>query len=146
MKNMLPLIVAAVVGIASVAHAVPKRAFPSQKDGSAVAHPDYGGYSYFTERNTTDSLVCSGKCLLVGFYRSTGAAGSGVELRDTDVAGSTDDNLLMYPISYFGPSETDYLGGGMLPRPILATKGIAVTVQSISNQEHVTVVYIDLDD
>ena len=146
MKNVLSLVVAVVMGLAVFANAAPKRQFPSQKDGSAVAHPLYGGYSSFTETDATESLFCTGKCLLAGFYRSTGAAGSHVEIRDTDVISSSDLSQLVHPRAYFATLESDYVGTNPMNFPVLATNGLSIKLNSVSAGEHVTVLYLDLDD
>jgi len=144
-KNTIAFILAVVMGTGTLAYAVPKRSFPAQKDGSAVAHPLYGGYSSFTEVDATESLFCTGKCLLAGIYRSTGATSTFIEIRDTDVTASSVLDLLVYPRSYFGTRETDYIHSPVM-LPVLATKGLSIKLSSVSSGEHVTVLYLDLDD
>jgi hypothetical protein len=146
MKNILSLGLVFVIGAAVLAQAAPKRSFPNQKDGSAVAHPFYGGYSSFTEVNATESLFCTGKCLLAGIYRSTGATGTHLEIRDTDVISSSNLNELVMPRAYFGTLESDYVGNNLMSFPVLATKGLSIKLSSVGANEHVTVLYIDLDD
>jgi hypothetical protein len=145
MKNILSLGLVFVIGAAVLAQAAPKRSFPNQKDGSAVAHPLYGGYSYFLETNATESMVCTGKCLLAGFYRSTGAEATSVKIRGTAAIGGTDAEL-MFPPSRFHLIETDYESANPVSLPVLSADGISVELSSVAAGETVVVIYLDLDD
>jgi len=145
MKNVIALGLAVVMGMGALAYAAPQRSFPSQKDGSAVAHPLYGGYSYFIERDATESMVCTGKCLLAGIYRSTGAADSLVLVRGTAAIGGTVAEL-MFPILEFHLAETNYASANPVFLGMVASDGISIELSSVSAGEHVVVIYIDLDD
>jgi len=145
MKNVIALGLAVVMGMGALAYAAPQRSFPSQKDGSAVAHPLYGGYSYFLETNATESMVCTGKCLLAGIYRSTGAASSSVKVRGTAAIGGTDAEL-MFPALNFHLAETNYASANPVFLGLVSSDGISVDISSVGAGEHVVVIYIDLDD
>ena len=144
MNKILSLSLAVVMGLASLAMAAPSaRSTPKGGDGENINHPMYGGYSYSYLKQTAEYQVCSGRCLLAGLYRGTGAAAADLIVRDTAVLGNTGTGTLVW-VGNFNGNETGVFKNP-IQLPILTQNGITVKLSSISADERVVVVYLDMD-
>lgn len=108
-----------------------------------------GGSDYFRESNATESLVCTGHCVLCGIIMSTGANTTRLIIRNTGTADSgtvLDGATAIGPI-YFRVLDTESSRNRWLARPmIFDSGGISVTVDSVGSGEWAVLQYLDLDE
>jgi hypothetical protein len=105
-------------------------------------HPLYGGYKYTRITSGTETLVCSGPCLLGELYMSTGATGTAVTVRDTAAADGAGSNVALKR-GFVTDTATSY--ESRIHRPVRMPNGISVQLNSVSDGEQVTVLYIETD-
>lgn len=145
MKNIIALGLALVMGLATLVAAGPMRSLttPKGSDGANINHPLYGGYQYSYIAQTAEYQVCDGRCLLAGLFRGTGAVTSYLTVRDTSITGNTSTATIAFRVHY-DVAETRVLENP-IALPIVLQNGITVALSSVSADERVTVVYLDLD-
>jgi hypothetical protein len=144
MKNIIALGLTLVMGFAALASAGPvQRTVPKDSDGKAIGHPLYGGYSFYYLDSTTERQICSGRCLLAGLYRGSGAATSFLDVRNTAVLGNTASGTLVWR-GLFATTDSG-MHANPITLPVLLNTGLTAKISSVSGNERVTVVYIDLD-
>lgn len=135
-KRMLGLLTALV--LAMPAQAYRNRALPNDGRGDPIAHPLYGGYDFVRVTGTTETLVCSGKCVLAGLLMATGATTNYVLVRDSIAADAAGTKVAL--LTRF---ERDTRPSwNMLSLPVFMDSGITVKLDAAGD---VTVLYIDLD-
>ena len=148
MKNLknLTLAVLAALAVASSAYAVQNRKVPTDQKGMPIAHPLYGGYSVKYVTGTSETMVCSGKCLLAGLIRSTGPVNTVVTIRATGTADGAGE--IAIPKVHYQPDTGAH--DNPIPLPVIissiSTGGMSATLSSNSAQETLGVLYLDLDD
>lgn len=137
MKNIL-LSLGLVAGLVVVAGAVSPRSLPQDKRGDPIAQ--YAGGDAVYHRSASAAMVCTGKCLLLGVMRETGAVSQGVLLRNTITA---DDTFVpnLIPLIHFQPDTGAH--DNVVPFPVLFSAGISVDQSAVGGG--VTIVYVDLD-
>ena len=114
---------------------------PKSEKGEEV-HPFYGGYRYKRITGTTDTLICSGNCVLAELIMGTGPATSSLRLRDTLTADGTADNAATVMILQFRGADT---AGTVqkINRPLRSTYGWAGKLNAGANgTEEVIAVYL----
>ena len=137
MKNIL-LSLGLLVGLVVVAGAVSPRSLPQDKRGDPIAA--YAGGDAVYHQGTSAAMVCTGKCLLLGVIRETGAPSQTILLRNTITA----DNVYvpnLLPLIHFQPDTGAH--DNPIAFPVLFSAGIAAD-QSVSGGG-ATVIYVDLD-
>lgn len=139
MKKLL-LALGVVVGLASVALAVQSRAVPQDKRGEPISHPLYGGADATYQIGTSASLVCTGKCLLLGVARETGPVATHILLRDSIAA---DDIFVPNRLPLFHHQTDTGAHDNPVPFPVLFSNGIVVDQSAAGSG--VSVLYLDLD-
>lgn len=108
--------------------------------------PRNGGYLHMRNSGTSEMIVCSGRCLLAGILMSTGPSSTFITVRNTSVA-QGNGALVLPRYTRFAQVNTQPGSNNLLPTGgILLDKGISVTLSSVSADEDVTVLYLDLDD
>ena len=113
---------------------------PKSEKGGEV-HPYYGGYKSTRIISATETVVCTGRCLLAGWYKNTGAISVFLRFRDTSVANGSGSQLLP-PVRYFVSDTETQRVTGMLP--LRTTNGISAHIVNGSGSlEEVTVMYLD---
>lgn len=112
---------------------------PRDQKGDA-AHPYYGGYKSTTINYGTETIVCSGRCLLAELYFSTGLPTQGVIIRDTSVANASGKE--MFPRWRFSQGDSD-TQRPKLSRPSRTSNGLSVTLVGATATESITVLYLD---
>lgn len=145
LKNLTLAVVAALAVVAS-ANAVQNRKVPNDQKGMPIAHPLYGGYSVKYISNTTETMVCSGKCLLAGMIRSTGSVNTVVTIRATGTADGGGE--VWIPKVHYQPDTGAH--DNPVPLPVIvssiSTGGMSAALSSTSQGETLGVLYLDLDD
>lgn len=147
MKNLKSLGLVAVVLVASVVGALaapPKVNVPRDQNNNTLSQSDYAGYSHMRNSGTSEMIVCSGRCLLKGLIMSTGPVSSYLQVRNTSVA-QGNGALVLGRYVRFTPVNSGPRADA-LSAPILLDKGISLTLSSVSADEDVTVLFLDLDD
>lgn len=140
MKKIL-LAIGVIASLVTVAVAGPMLRTPQDKRGNPISHPLYGGSNATYQTGTTASLVCTGKCLLLGLARETGPTSTHILLRDTISADNVfSPNIL--PL-FTHRVDTDAFDNP-IPFPVLFSAGIAVDQSAAGSG--VSVLYLDLDD
>ena len=112
-----------------------------------------GGADVFREANTTESLICTGHCVLCGFIMSTGANTTRMLIRNTGTADSAstlanalDGALALGPV-YFQVIDTGANRMWKFPSPIIFDSGgISVYIDASGSGENVSLLYLDLDE
>ena len=112
-----------------------------------------GGADVFREANTTESLACTGHCVLCGFIMSTGANTTRMLIRNTGTADSAstlanalDGALAIGPL-YFQVIDTGSNRRWDLLSPVIFDSGgISVYIDASSSGENVSLFYLDLDE
>lgn len=144
MKKLISLvIISAVLGINAKADTYVANTAKNQR-GEEV-RSEYGGYDatrIAAAGSAGEEVVCTGRCVLAGILLSNGAAAATVTFYDTSVAGVSGTPRAKL-IQNFNVTETS--SAQRLPRPIRFSNGIAVRLSSIAAGEHVTVLFVDLD-
>lgn len=138
-KKLLAL--AVILGVAVAAYATPRRDTPPNKRGDPISHPLYGGSEGYYHIGTTAAQVCTGKCLLLGVTRETGAVTTFLLLRNTITA----DNLFtpnIIPLIHFSPDTWSH--DNPIAFPTVFSAGIAADLSAAGTGA--TIHYIDLDD
>lgn len=143
--NKLILALALVVGFGGVSFA-DNDTILAPKDSKGVSvHPLYGGYKATRLDSTTETLICSGRCILGGLYMSSGAVASQIMIRDSATADST--TSLATKILMVGFVQTNTAAhGNKVPAPIRTSNGIVAKLNSVSLNEEVSILYIDGDE
>lgn len=119
------------------------RPTPSDSRGGAISHPLYGGSEYGLISSTTEKMICTGKCLLLAVWRSTGAASQSLVLRDSGATGGADESVVFDRIA-FDPSVSSAYQNP-IPFPVIFTNGIAADLTNAGAGEEALIMYIDLD-
>ena len=145
-KNLLMGCIAAImavcVGVAG-ASSTAYRLLPADQRGNPLAQYSHASYKYIV--GTTETVVCSGVCVLLAVIRSTGAVNDAVQIRGTAAADGLNVNTV------FSTHFTADTGAHDNPVafPILvssnSSSGITAKINGAAT-EQVTVVYIDLDN
>lgn len=146
MKNMTKLILAlALLSGVGVAFADNDSVMaPAGRRGVDV-HPLYGGYKATRLASTTETLICSGRCILGGLYMSSGAVASQVMFRDSGTADGT--LLLTAKMLMVGFVQTNTAAhGNKIAAPIRTSNGITAKLNDVTLNEEVTILYIDGDE
>lgn len=142
MKNIaLALIASVVLSGSALAAKNPSTVDTPRGSTGAEAHPWNAGYLHKRNSATAEMLVCSGRCLLAGIILNTGAATTGVIVRNTSTEEASGAIVLVHRFS-INNSEP---GNNPIRLPILLDKGIAVKLESVSAGEAATILYRDLD-
>jgi hypothetical protein len=140
MKKIL-LGLMAVVFLAGVAGAIQARRTPMDRRGDPIAHPLYGGADAVYHSGTTQQMVCTGKCLLLGVIRETGVTSTYLLLRNTISAdGTLAANLV--PLIHFQPDTGAH--DNPIAFPVLFSAGISA--DSNATGAGAAILYLDLDD
>lgn len=142
MKKLLGLLLAFImVGASGLSYAANQRTVPRAQNNEPIAHPLYGGYSYFRWATAAERVVCTSRCLLAGLWMSSGANTNALFIRDTglDTASGT---YAIGPIRF--RAETAY-PQPLIPLPMLFENGISLDMENIIQGESVTIMYLDLD-
>jgi len=105
-------------------------------------HPLYGGYKYTRIASTSETLVCSGPCLLAELYMTSGPVSTFITIRDTAAADGAGSNKVLHR-AYVLDTATSY--ESRIHRPLRFTNGISVKLNAASTAEEVTVAYIETD-
>jgi len=141
MKNKLILGLAMVVSLAVVAGAVQSRRTPNANDGSPIKDALYGGSDGVRQSGTTAQMVCTGKCLLLGITRSTGAYTTVLLLRNTIAADEVfAENL--FPLIHFQPDTGAH--DNPVAFPVVFSAGISADMNA--SGASATIHYLDLDE
>jgi len=146
MKNITKLLVAVALVLSVVYGVNAARSFSVwnvavDQNSNALSHPGFEGKSFANFASTTESAVCTGKCLIYDIIMSTGAG-------DLTVYDSTTTTLPTGHAIFasFGftasPVAMSAASGGF---PIVTHHGIAVDLSSVAGGEEVLIVYKDLD-
>lgn len=145
MKMLLALVLLSGIG-AGVVHADNDSIMaPAGRRGVDV-HPLYGGYKVTRISSTSDTLVCSGRCVLGGLYMSTGPNASVVLIRDSGTAdGTISKATRMTPTIPFSPDNTA-ARGNKIEAAIRTSNGIVVRLSAASTDEEAYVLFIDGDE
>lgn len=139
-KNIALSLALALVFVAS-AGAVQSRRTPNANDGSPIKDALYGGSDAKIQSSTSAQMICTGKCLLLGVIRGTGAMTSALLLRDTTTA---DDRFVenLLPLFTFMIAESAYLQNP-IAFPVTFPNGISA---DLSGTGVATILYLDLDE
>lgn len=146
MKNMTKLFLAlALLSGVGVAFADNDSVMaPAGRRGVDV-HPLYGGFKATRISSTSETLVCSGRCILGGVYMSSGPAASHILFRDSGTADNTTSIALKLMHLGFVDSNTDAYGN-KIPMPIRTNSGIVAKLSAASSNEEALVLFIDGDE
>lgn len=141
MKNKVALSLALVLAFVASVGAVQSRRTPNANDGQPIRDAIYGGSDAKIQSSTTAQMVCTGKCLLLGVIRGTGAMTTALLLRDTTTADERFvENIL--PLFPFMIAESAYLANPVA-FPVTFSNGISA---DLSGTGAATILYLDLDE
>lgn len=140
MKKNIALSLAFALALVASAGAVQSRQTPNANDGGPIRDALYGGSDAHIQSSTSASMVCTGKCLLLGITRGTGAMTSALLLRNTTTA---DDRFVenILPLFTFMIAESAYLANPVA-FPVVFSAGISA---DLSGAGVATIHYLDLD-
>lgn len=120
----------------AIAQIMPRFAPPVDRNGVQL-HPGYYGRSYKTLSNsTTETVVCSGKCVVHGILLSSGAATNYLIVKDTTTADGSGTTFMTIPM----PGAN--LNSNILTVPFKTTKGL--TIDANAADGYTAVVFYDL--
>jgi len=114
--------------------------YPVDNKGYAL-EADYAKFSIAESSTTTETVICSGNCILYGILLSSGATGSYAVIRDTATADASGDVLL--PNLFFTAGANVRPLDGL--KPMFFTYGISIDISDASTGEHALVIYRDVD-
>ena len=141
MKRNVALSLAFALVFVASAGAVQSRPTPNANDGQPIRDALYGGSDAKIQSGTTAQMVCTGKCLLLGLTRGTGALTNAIILRNTGTAdGDWRQNIL--PLFTFQVWESSYLVNP-IAFPTVFSEGISADIDATGAS--VTIHYLDLD-
>lgn len=141
MKKMLIALLISGLGLGS-AFAGTFAVNTPKNDKGQEAHPLYGGYSYKRITSATETMVCTGNCLLGEVFMGTGAAAGKVTFRDTNTADGAGTTVL----EFLFLTDTAAAQDPKIYRPLRFLTGISAKISAISSHgEAIVVGYIDLD-
>ena len=143
MKTIINVLLASMIlgGVAKADTFVANTA--KNQRGEAVSS-EYGGFDAKRIYSTSEEVVCTGRCVLAGVLPGTGPAATIVYFYDTSATGALAAAELKY-YSNFEPTMTGTAAIRAGMKPMRFSKGISVKLASITANESVTVLYVDLD-